>query len=91
MARCMLKAKHLPKEFLAEAVSHVICLSNRSPTINVQDQKPQESSSKRKPSVKNLRIFVSIDYAHVPYQGRATLDNRSVKYVFVGYGASSKV
>ena len=37
-----------------------------------------------------LRIFGSIAYAHVPHQGRAKLDDRSVKYVFVGYDASSK-
>ena len=37
-----------------------------------------------------MRIFGSIAYDHVPHQGRAKLDDRSVKYVFVGYDAISK-
>ena len=37
-----------------------------------------------------MRIIGSIAYAHVPHQGRAKLDDRSVKYVFVGYDASPK-
>ena len=40
MARCMLKAKHLPKEFWAKLVSCAIYLSNRSLTRNVRDQTP---------------------------------------------------
>ena len=91
MARCMLKVKHLPKEFWAEAVSCAIYLRNRSPNRNVRDQTPQEAWSGRKPSVKHLRILGSIAYVHVPYQRRAKLDDdRSVKYVFVGYDTSSK-
>ena len=86
----MLKAKHLTKEFWAEAVSFAIYLRNRSPTRNVRDLTPQEAWSGRKPSVKHLRIFGSIAYAHVPHQGRAKLDDRSVKYVFVCYDTSSK-
>ncbi|XP_070053662.1 ABC transporter B family member 27-like isoform X2 [Nicotiana tomentosiformis] len=60
------------------------------PTRNVRDQTPQEAWSGRKPSVKHLRIFGSIVYAHVPHQGRAKLDDQSVKHVFVGYDTSSK-
>ena len=90
MTSCMLKSKHLQKEFWAEAVSCAVYLSNRSPTKNVRDQTPQEAWSGRKPSVKHLRIFGSIAYAHVPHQGRVKLDDRSVKYVFIGYDASSK-
>lgn len=75
----MLKAKSMPKEFWVEAVSCAVYLSNRSPTRNVRDQTSQEAWSGRKPSVKHLKIFGSIDYAHVSHQGRAKLDDRSVK------------
>ena len=64
--------------------------SNRSPTRNVLDQTPQEALRKRKLSVKNLRIFGSIAYAHVPHQGTIKLDYWSVNYVFIGYDASSE-
>ena len=37
-----------------------------------------------------MRIFGIIAYAHVTHQGRFKLEDLSVKYVFVGYDASSK-
>ena len=54
MARSMMKAKLMPKEFWAEVVSCAIYLSNQSPMANVKDQTPQEAWSKRKPSVAHL-------------------------------------
>ena len=85
MARCMLKAKNMPKEFWAETISCAIYLSNRSPTRSVKDKTPQETWSGRKPNVDHLRVFGSIAYAHVPQQERSKLDDRSVKHVFIGY------
>ena len=64
-------------------------LTNKYLTKNVRDQAAQEAWSGRKSGVKHLRIFGSISYAHVPHQGRAKLDDHSVKYVFVAYDASS--
>ncbi|KAL4361783.1 hypothetical protein GQ457_04G023210 [Hibiscus cannabinus] len=90
MARSMLKAKNMPKEFWAEAVSCAVYLSNRSPTKNVDNVTPQEAWSGRKPSVRHIRLFGSIAYAHVPDQGRLKLDDRSSKYVFIGYDSNSK-
>ncbi|KAL4348689.1 hypothetical protein GQ457_17G010100 [Hibiscus cannabinus] len=90
MARSMLKAKNMPKEFWAEAVSCVVYLSNRSPTKNVHNVTPQEAWSGRKPSVRHIQVFGSIAYAHVPDQGRLKLDDRSSKYVFIGYDSNSK-
>ncbi|KAL4341735.1 hypothetical protein GQ457_08G027600 [Hibiscus cannabinus] len=68
MARSMLKAKNTPKEFWAEVVSCAVYLSNRSPTKNVDNVTPQEAWSGRKPSVRHIRVFGSIAYAHVPEQ-----------------------
>ncbi|KAJ7976200.1 Retrovirus-related Pol polyprotein from transposon TNT 1-94 [Quillaja saponaria] len=90
MARCLLKSKNMPKEFWAEAVSCVVYLSNRCPTKGVENQTPQEAWSGKKPNVSHLRIFGSIAYAHVPDQERSKLDDRSVKYVFIGYDSNSK-
>ncbi|KAL4290440.1 hypothetical protein GQ457_14G025310 [Hibiscus cannabinus] len=42
MARSMLKAKNMPKEFWAEAVSCAVYLSNRSPTKNMDNVTPQQ-------------------------------------------------
>ncbi|KAL4304010.1 hypothetical protein GQ457_10G012770 [Hibiscus cannabinus] len=90
MARSMLKAKNMPKEFWAEVVSCAVYLSNRSPRKNVDNVTPQEAWSGRKPSVRHIRVFGSIAYAHVPDQGRLKLDDRSSKYVFIGYDSNSK-
>ncbi|KAL4273099.1 hypothetical protein GQ457_13G010880 [Hibiscus cannabinus] len=90
MARSMLKAKNMPKEFWAEAVSCAVYFSNRSPTKNVDNVTPQEAWSGRKPSVRHIRVFGNIAYAHVPDQGRLKLDDRSSKYVFIGYDSNSK-
>ncbi|KAL4289791.1 hypothetical protein GQ457_14G011090 [Hibiscus cannabinus] len=89
MARSMLKAKNMPKEFWAEVVSCDVYLSNRSPTKNVDNVTPQEAWSGRKPSVRHIRVFGSIAYAHVPDQGRLKLDNRISKYVFIGDESNS--
>ncbi|KAL0401556.1 UNVERIFIED_CONTAM: Retrovirus-related Pol polyprotein from transposon TNT 1-94 [Sesamum latifolium] len=90
MARSMLKEKHMPKEFWAEAVQCAVYLSNRSPTLNVRNQTPQEAWNWRKPNVSHLRVFGSIAYVHVPHQEQSKLDDRSVKHVFVGYDYYSK-
>ncbi|KAL4290879.1 hypothetical protein GQ457_14G021340 [Hibiscus cannabinus] len=90
MARSMLKAKNMPKEFWAEAVSCAVYLSNHSPTKNLDNVTPQEAWSGRKPSVRHIWVFGSIAYAHVPDQGRLKLDDRSSKYVFIGYDSNSK-
>ena len=86
----MLKFKRLPKEFWAEAVACAIYLSNQSPTRSVKNVTPQEAWSGRMPSVSHLRVFGSLTYVHVPDQQRSKLDDKSEKYVFIGYDASSK-
>ncbi|KAL2251589.1 UNVERIFIED_CONTAM: Retrovirus-related Pol polyprotein from transposon TNT 1-94 [Sesamum indicum] len=90
MARSMLKEKHMPKEFWAEAVSCAVYLTNRSPTLNVRNRTPQEAWNGRKPNVSHSRVFGSITYVHVPNQERLKLDDQSVKHVFVGYEYHSK-
>jgi hypothetical protein len=37
-----------------------------------------------------LRVFGSIGYTHVPDQERSKLDNKSKRYIFIGYDSSSK-
>ena len=80
----------MPKEFWAEAIDCAIYLSNRCPTRSVQEKTPQQAWSRKKPIVSHLRVFWSIAYAHVPDQERSKLDDKSKKYVFIGYDPSSK-
>ena len=89
MARCILKAKSMPKEFWVEAISCAFYLCICSLTKNVKGQTPQEAYSGLKPRVDHLKVFGSITYAHVSNQGRFKLDDKSVMHVFIGYDASS--
>ncbi|KAK2978670.1 hypothetical protein RJ640_023384 [Escallonia rubra] len=82
--------KNLPKEFWAEAVDCAVYLSNRCPTRSVWNQTPQEAWSGYKPSVSHLKVFGSIAYVHVPDQQRKKLDDKSEKFIFIGYSQESK-
>ena len=90
MARSMLKSKKLPKEFWAEAIACVVYLSNRSLARSVWGKTPQEAWSGRKPGITHLRVFRSIAHMHVPDESRAELDDKTEKFIFIGYGSSSK-
>ncbi|XP_022635028.1 uncharacterized protein LOC111241414 [Vigna radiata var. radiata] len=90
MARSMLKSKRLPKEFWAEAVACAVYLTNRSPTRSVNGKTPQEAWSGRKLGISHLRVFGSIAHVHVPDEKRSKLDDKSEKYIFIGYDANSK-
>jgi len=90
MAMSMLKSKRLPKELWAEAVACAVYLSNRSPTRSVLGKTPQEAWSGRKPGISHLRVFGSIAHAHVPDEKRSKLDDKSEKYIFIGYNTNSK-
>nr|KYP46330.1 Retrovirus-related Pol polyprotein from transposon TNT 1-94 [Cajanus cajan] len=90
MVRCMLKAKQMPREFWAEAVSTAVYILYRCPTKSVCDKTPEEAWSGRKPSIRHLRIFGCIAYAHVPDQLRKKLDDKGEKCIFIGYNTNSK-
>ena len=90
MARSMLKSKKMPKEFWAEAIDCAIYLLNRCPTRSVQDKTPQEAWGGIKPNISHLRVFGSVCYAHVPDEKWTKLDDKSEKFVFIGYDSRSK-
>ncbi|XP_074327778.1 uncharacterized protein LOC141665692 [Apium graveolens] len=90
MARSIVKAKHLPRTFWAEAVLCAVYLLNRCPTKSVKKKTPNEAWSGSKPSVGHLRIFGCIAYVHVPDQKRKKLDDKGEKCIFTGYDKRSK-
>ena len=90
MARSMLKSKKLPKELWVEAVACAVYLSNRSPTRSVWGKTPQETWSGRKPGISHLRVFGSIAHVHVPDERRTKLNDKSEKFIFIGYDSNSK-
>ncbi|CAH9069840.1 unnamed protein product [Cuscuta europaea] len=90
MARSMLKTKNMPKDFWAEAVDCAVYLQNRCPTKSLDGKTPQEAWHGGKPGVSHLRVFGCIAYAHVPDQTRSKLDDKSEKFIFIGYDKHSK-
>nr|KYP39875.1 Retrovirus-related Pol polyprotein from transposon TNT 1-94 [Cajanus cajan] len=90
MVRCLLKAKQMPREFWAEAVSTAVYILIRCPTKSVCDKTPEEAWSGRRPSIQHRRIFGCITYAHVPNQLRKKLDDKGEKCIFIGYSTNSK-
>ena len=86
MARSLLKAKKLPKQYWAEAVSCAMYLLNCCPTRSLQAVTPEEAWSGHKPSVTHLRVFGCVAYAKIPDARRTKLDDKSEKCIFVRYG-----
>ena len=86
----MLIDAHLPHKFWAEALSTAVYLRNRSPTKAVEEKTPYEAWSGDRPNVKHLRLFECIAYALVPKDERKKLDSKSIKCIFLGYGAEIK-
>eukprot|EP00253_Pinus_taeda_P002234 PITA_02234 len=66
MARSMLKAKHLPNDYWAEAVNCAAYILNRCPTKAVMNKVPEEAWSGRKQGVTHMRVFGCVAYAHIP-------------------------
>jgi len=71
-------------------VACAVYLSNRSPTRSVWGKTPQEAWSGRKSGISHLKVFGSIAYAHIPDETRTKLDDKSEKFIFIGYDSNSK-
>ncbi|XP_021741922.1 uncharacterized protein LOC110708121 [Chenopodium quinoa] len=91
MARTMLIASDLPRNFWAEAVNTACYIINRvmlRPTLN---KTPYELMKGRKPNISHLRAFGCKCFVH--NNGKRNIgkfDERSDEAVFLGYATNSK-
>lgn len=90
MVRSMLKAKHFPNDYWAEAVNCAVYILNRCPTKAVINKVPEEAWSGRKQGVTHMKVFGCVAYAHIPDQLRRKLDSKGEKCIFIGYSEESK-
>uniref|UniRef100_A0A251UJX2 Putative ribonuclease H-like domain-containing protein n=1 Tax=Helianthus annuus TaxID=4232 RepID=A0A251UJX2_HELAN len=90
LSRSMLKMKNMSHSYWAEAVACATYLINRAITKSIPNITPQEAWSGRKPSVRHLKVFGCVAYAHVPKQHRGKLDDKVEKTIFIGYSENSK-
>ncbi|KAI5343804.1 hypothetical protein L3X38_011680 [Prunus dulcis] len=91
MSKTIMKEKKLPYKFWGEAVNTAVYIQNRCPPKALDDVTHFEAFNERKPGVKNLRVFGSICFYHVPGQLRSKLEDVAEKCIFVGYGKCEKV
>ncbi|KAG8492366.1 hypothetical protein CXB51_009643 [Gossypium anomalum] len=85
--QCMLSNANLPKSFWAEVASTTCFLINRSLSVAIEKNTPQEVWSGNPANYSDLKIFGCLAYAHVD---NGKLEPRSIKCVFLGYKAGVK-
>ncbi|GMF15349.1 unnamed protein product [Phytophthora fragariaefolia] len=89
MARCMLYHEGIGKKWWAEAVNTAAWIINRIPnSVNVKT--PYEIVHRNKPQLKNMNVFGSLGYAHIPDEKRCKLDPKAFKCRFMGYEDGAK-
>jgi uncharacterized protein with WD repeat len=71
-------------------VQCAIYAQNRCSHVKLDDQTPQEAWSGQKLTVSHLKVFGSVAYAHVPDQRRMKLEDKSKRYIFIGYDEKTK-
>ena len=83
--RSMLSGIGLGQEFWVEAVETARYLVNISPSLALEDKTPHEVWTSKKLSLSHLRVFGCDAYVHVPKDKRTKLDNKSERWIFIGY------
>jgi Reverse transcriptase (RNA-dependent DNA polymerase) len=58
--------------------------------VKLDDQTPQETWSGQKSIISHLKVFGSVAYGHVPNQRRMKLEDKSKRYIFIGYDEKTK-
>lgn len=89
MARCLLIDAKLEKKYWGEAVTYSNYLQNRLGT-KATGVSPVERWRGIKPDLKDMHIFGSKVYAHIPKELRKKLDNKAKGYRFAGFDENSK-
>ncbi|RDY03481.1 hypothetical protein CR513_12928, partial [Mucuna pruriens] len=62
----------------------------KCPTKSVCDKTPKEAWGGKRPSIRHLRVFGCIAYAHVLDQLKKKLDDKGEMCIFIGYSTNSK-
>ena len=90
MAQSLLKTQKLSKYSWDEAIACSVYILNRLPNSSVQIFVPEEAWSGKKVTISHFHVFGCIAFTHVPEKLRKNLDDRSEKYIFIGYSDQSK-
>ena len=77
MARAMLRAADLPKEYWGAAIKHAVFIRNRSPTAALDGQSPFQVLMKAKPDLSVLRKFGCRAFVHTEKAARKKWDDKA--------------
>jgi len=90
--RCILKHARLSKKYWVFAVLVAVYLMNRTPRLSVVGRNPYEAwqGSRRKPSLKHLRVFGCLAFLHVSNGKPNRLHYSATPGECVGYSISTK-
>ena len=80
----------LPLYLWSEAVSIANYIINRSPIRANAGMTLEERYTGQTPFVQYFQIFGCLAYRHIPKEDRRKLDNKSSKYIFLGYDTATK-
>ncbi|GMF39098.1 unnamed protein product [Phytophthora fragariaefolia] len=84
VASSMRRRCRIDKKWWAEAVNTAARIINRIPnSVNVKT--PYEIVHRTKPQLKNMKVFGSLSYAHIPDEKRRKLDPKAFKCKIMGY------
>jgi len=89
LVRAMLKNAELPQRFWAETVVTACYIKNRVIHSSINNI-PEKIWTGNKPSVKHLKVYDCLVYAHIIKQGRHKLDSRRKECILVGYSNLTK-
>jgi len=90
MVRCMLVARDDPKKYWPEASNLATHVLNKDPTSTLSIMTLEEVWTTRKPSMEHLKMVGCIGHVHVPNVTRKKLNEKIIKFVYMGVGEESK-
>ena len=90
VARAMIREKHMPNFYWADAASTTVYLMNRCTTNGVHELTPYEIVVVRKPFLLHLKVFRSIGNIRIQMSNREKPDAKLEKCILIGYSSAKK-
>jgi hypothetical protein len=88
--RAMMIQSQMSKIWWAEAVATATFIRNRVLNHKDSTMTPYEAMTGYKPNIRNLKIFGSRCYRHVPKELRSKWDPKASECIFIGYSENAK-
>ena len=76
----------LPKTFWADAISTVVYLINREPSVPIEFRLPREVWSGKEVKFFHLKVFGCVSYVHIDSDAHSKFDTKSKICFFISYG-----